>query len=173
MDLKNHEEKSFGTSTNQSFFYTRMIVNLIAVIVCMAASIIIICTKWAIDQDIYAHVEYFKLCKYLYIPIALLLLIMSIFAFGLVLDMSVFCKLKLLDDLRDWYIHELANLLGYIIVKNKDSPRTDLELYQVNHLASVDSYEERFTYHRHTKLPTVQQDESLAQVNPAPNIAPI
>ena len=161
MDLKYPEEKSLGISANQMFFHARMIVNLIAVIVSMAASIIIICTKWAIDQVIYAHVEYFKLCKYLYIPIALLLLIMAIFAFGLVLDMSIFCKLKLLDDLRDWYVHELARFLGYIIVKNKDSPRTVLELYQVNHLASVDLYEEHFTYHRHTKLPTVQQDESL------------
>ena len=172
MVFKNPEEKSLGIHANFSVGYWRMMVNLLAASACLAATILIFCTKWAIDVDVYVQEEYSQLSKYLYLTVALLFLVMTIFTFSLVLDMSVFYKIRLLNDLRDWYIAELACLLGYTIEKKEDPLRRELEQYKQNHLASIDSYEEMFIYHRQTKppttMPTAQQEETLSEIISVP-----
>jgi hypothetical protein len=113
-----------------SFGYCRIIVNLIGVIVCTIGAILFYYAKWDIDESIYIRPEFFRIKNYCFIAAAILLLIMTIFGFCLAFDISIFFHLNLLEDLKEWYVTELADMLRYKMMRD-DPLRAELDRYRL------------------------------------------
>jgi hypothetical protein len=124
----------------------RIILNTFAVLCCASGVIVYYIIKESIDSDLFTEEDFFLIRPYLYIPAGLLMLIMLIFLICLSFDISLFFKIPLLDDLRDRYVMELAEMLEYTIVRREDPLRAELEQYKRRHLEPLDEYEEHFQY---------------------------